>query len=150
MMDMDTKEQIFRKESLDRISSPEQLNDYLKVTNPGVWAVLAAVIFFIVGILIWSVFGRLTTTVTLDGKAEDGIITVACTSEQAKNLEPGMKEKIWDEESTIREWRNGHRNAQNLSSGRYLSGGGRHRKHQAIVIFILMKQEKLLSCAPLL
>lgn len=100
-MDMDTKEQIFRKESLDRISSPEQLNDYLKVTNPGVWAVLAAVIFFIVGILIWSVFGRLTTTVTLDGKAEDGIITVACTSEQAKNLEPGMKEKIWDEESTI-------------------------------------------------
>ena len=29
------EEQIFRKKSLDRLSSPEQLNDYLHVTSPG-------------------------------------------------------------------------------------------------------------------
>lgn len=34
---------MFRKEALERISSPEQLTDYLHVTNPGVWAVLVAV-----------------------------------------------------------------------------------------------------------
>lgn len=28
-------DQIFRKKSLDRISSPEQLNDYIRVANPG-------------------------------------------------------------------------------------------------------------------
>ena len=35
---------VFRKQTLDRISSPEQLTDYLRVTNPGIWVVLAAVI----------------------------------------------------------------------------------------------------------
>ncbi len=34
----------FRKKSLDRISSPEQLTDYLRVTNPGIWIFLAAVV----------------------------------------------------------------------------------------------------------
>ena len=43
--------QIFRKESLDQISSPEQLNDYLRVTNPAVWLVLTAVILL-------TTFGR--------------------------------------------------------------------------------------------
>ncbi len=31
---------VFRQETLDRISSPEQLNGYLRVTGPGIWAVL--------------------------------------------------------------------------------------------------------------
>ena len=36
--------QIFREKSIKRISSPEELNKYLRVTNPGIWAVLLAVI----------------------------------------------------------------------------------------------------------
>ena len=46
--------QIFRKESLDQISSPEQLNDYLRVTNPAVWLVLTAVILLLAGMLLWA------------------------------------------------------------------------------------------------
>ena len=42
------KSQIFRKSALDSISSPEQLTDYLKVTDPGVWIILAAVILLLV------------------------------------------------------------------------------------------------------
>ena len=44
------EEQIFRKKSLDRLSSPEQLNDYLHVTSPGIWIVLGAVIFLLISI----------------------------------------------------------------------------------------------------
>ena len=33
---------LFRKSSLDSISLPEQLNDYIKVSNTSVWLVLAA------------------------------------------------------------------------------------------------------------
>ena len=33
---------IFREKSLKRISSPEQLNDYIKVSQPSVWIALAA------------------------------------------------------------------------------------------------------------
>lgn len=42
-------DQIFRKKSLDRISSPEQLNDYIRVANPGIWMILAAVIILLAG-----------------------------------------------------------------------------------------------------
>ena len=59
---------VFRQKSMDRISSPEQLEDYMRVTNPGVWMVLAAVIVLLAGILAASVFGRLETT--LSARAE--------------------------------------------------------------------------------
>ena len=39
---------IFRKNSVDRMSSPEQLNDCIRVTNPGVWMILAAITVFTV------------------------------------------------------------------------------------------------------
>ena len=47
-------ETIFREKSLDRISSPEQLDDYLKVSTPSLWIVLAAVIALLVGIVVWA------------------------------------------------------------------------------------------------
>ncbi len=49
---------IFRQKSLDRVSSPEQLNDYIRVTTPSVWLVLLALVLLLVGMLAWSVFGR--------------------------------------------------------------------------------------------
>ena len=40
---------IFRKKSLDRISSPEALDDYLRVTTPAIWLILTAVIMLLAG-----------------------------------------------------------------------------------------------------
>ena len=47
-----THANIFRKKALDRISSPENLTDYLRVANPGIWVVLAAVILLLAGVII--------------------------------------------------------------------------------------------------
>ncbi len=55
------KPSIFRQRSLERISSPEQLTDYLKVTNIGVWVILAAVIILLAGLFVWSMVGNLET-----------------------------------------------------------------------------------------
>ena len=75
---------IFRKKALDRISSPEQLTDYLRVTNPGIWAVLAAVILLLAGILIWSAVG------TLETKAEVKVIV----EDQHAQVVPAGSEKL--------------------------------------------------------
>jgi hypothetical protein len=48
-------ENIFRKQSIDRISSPEQLNDYIKVSNPSIWIILTAVIVLLAAVLVWSI-----------------------------------------------------------------------------------------------
>ncbi len=51
----------FRKKRLEHIASPEQLTDYLNVTNPGIWAILAVVILLLAGVFVWSVTGTLET-----------------------------------------------------------------------------------------
>lgn len=53
------KKSIFRKKSLERVTSPEQLNDYIKVTTPSVWMILFATLILIVGTLFWAVFGKI-------------------------------------------------------------------------------------------
>ena len=52
---------IFRKKTLERISSPEQLTDYLRVATPGIWVILVAVILLLAGILAWAAVGTLET-----------------------------------------------------------------------------------------
>ena len=59
---MEQKNQVsglFRSKSIQRVSSPEQLNDYIRVTTPSVWIVLIALVVLLAGMLIWSVLGRI-------------------------------------------------------------------------------------------
>ena len=49
---------VFREKSMQRVSSPEELNDYIRVTTPSVWIVLLALVLLLVGILAWCIFGR--------------------------------------------------------------------------------------------
>lgn len=56
--------ELFRKKSIERVTSPEQLNDYIRVSNPGVWMILAAVVILLAGVCVWGFFGRLDTKKT--------------------------------------------------------------------------------------
>ena len=84
--------QIFRKKSMERLSSPEQLNDYLRVTTPSVWIVLAAVILMLISIFVWSFFTSVKSYFTGNGSVEDGIMTVTFTEAgAAAAIEEGME-----------------------------------------------------------
>lgn len=48
---------VFREKSIERVSSPEQLNDYIRVTTPSVWLVLAALVLLLAGMLAWCTLG---------------------------------------------------------------------------------------------
>ena len=61
---------IFREKSLERVSSPEELNDYIRVTTPSVWIVLADTVVLLVGMLAWSIFGRVEVH-NADGTTEE-------------------------------------------------------------------------------
>ena len=66
------KNNLFREKSLERIENPEKLNDYLRVTNPGVWLVLATVIVLLAGACVWGIFGRITATSPVAVVTQDG------------------------------------------------------------------------------
>ena len=65
------KKSIFRKKSLDRISSPEELDGYLAVTGPGVWLPLITAVFLLIGCLVWMTFGQIETTLGVAVAATD-------------------------------------------------------------------------------
>ncbi len=81
---------IFRQKSLDRVSSPEQLNDTIKVTGPGVWLLLGAIAALLVGALIFAVFGRLETKLSLPIVAGEGGAVCYVGEDRASEIEPGM------------------------------------------------------------
>ena len=55
-----SESQLYRKKSIEKVSTPEQLNDYIRVTSPSVWVVLAGLVVLLLGLLIWCVFGSIT------------------------------------------------------------------------------------------
>ena len=67
------EDQLFREKSMEQLSTPEQLTSYLRVTGFGVWVVLAGIILLLAGLLIWGVFGRIVTRVTVPVQVENGV-----------------------------------------------------------------------------
>lgn len=86
---------LFREKTLQRISSPEKLTEYLRVTNPGIWIVLGAIILLLGGLLIWSAIGTLETKADAKIIVEDHVAIVV-TDGSAK-LADGMPLRILSE-----------------------------------------------------
>jgi hypothetical protein len=91
---MDPGANIFREKSLEHISSPEQLTDYIKVSNPGVWLVLSAILVLLASVTAWAVLGRLPTTLTVNAYVENGSATCYVDEAMAARLKPGMTVRI--------------------------------------------------------
>lgn len=85
------KDGIFRKKSMDRVKSPDQLNDYIRVSNPGVWLVLAAVIILLIGICVWGVFGKLDTKVSAVCTSSSGVMTCYVRTDDIQKITSEMK-----------------------------------------------------------
>jgi len=64
---MAEESKIFRKVSLERLSSPEQLDQLMTVTTPCGWISLAAIGGVILTALLWSIFGTIPKTVKSQG-----------------------------------------------------------------------------------
>ena len=53
----------YRKEALERLQSPEQLDQFLRVTSPRAWLALAIACVLVGTALVWGVYGQVSTTV---------------------------------------------------------------------------------------
>ena len=97
-----TQNSLFRKESIENIQSPEQLNDYMRVTNPTVWIILVSVIILLAGLLIWSSFATIDSFVRGTAIVEDGNMVIVFTDTQVANsIKEGMTVSVSDTSSEI-------------------------------------------------
>ncbi len=97
----DKENNLFRKKAIDHISSPDDLTSYLKVTNPGVWIVLLAVIALLAGLFVWSMVGTLDTIVDGVVNVQDHKAKLVATGQYNGQLKEGMKFKIESDEFII-------------------------------------------------
>ena len=89
--------QIFRQKSLDQISSPEQLHDYLRVPNPTIWLIMAAVVLLIAGAWLWSSLATTNTFVSGTADVSDGSMVIRVDDPQMTDLvKAGMKVLVGD------------------------------------------------------
>lgn len=87
-------DKVFRDKSIEKITSPEQLNDYIKVNYLEVWFIIATVIIFFIVIGIWGFTGTINNTVEVDGYSDGKKIYCYMNEEQVKNVEKGQNGRV--------------------------------------------------------
>ena len=88
------EKKIFREKSMERVSSPEQLDDYIRVTSPGMWMVMGAVVLLLAGVCVWGIFGRLDTVIKAPAVVKDGIIFCYVREADREQIAAGMEMEI--------------------------------------------------------
>ena len=94
---------LFRKRSLERIASPEQLTDAIRVTSPNVWIILTAIAVLLIAVLVWSVFGALTDTLQTKALVRGGSAVCYVNGDIAQRLSAGMQARLGEADGIVGE-----------------------------------------------
>ncbi|MBD2463073.1 hypothetical protein H6G89_18720 [Oscillatoria sp. FACHB-1407] len=94
----DQSRSIFRQESLERLSSPEQLDQLMQVVNAKSWLSLATLGSLMFLALLWSVLGRIPIAVTGRGilvyssnSASELVALTYFEPDTGEQIQPGME-----------------------------------------------------------
>ena len=88
---------------MDKVSSPEQLQDYVRVANPGLWMVLLAIVILLAGVVAWGCIGRIDTTLSTAIVTDGGIAVIYIGESNMEKIEVGMTVRSEDQEYVITE-----------------------------------------------
>ena len=94
---------LFRKKSLERISSPEELHDYMRVTSPRLWMLLGAVVALLAGFIVYASTARMENTVTIRVQISQYITSIQAFLPRSMKdqVDSGMTVRIGREETKI-------------------------------------------------
>jgi pyruvate/2-oxoglutarate dehydrogenase complex dihydrolipoamide acyltransferase (E2) component len=86
----------FRKQALERLSSPEELDRLVRVSRPGTWIALAGLLLVIAGVVLWAILASIATTVSGLGYVlpEGGLLEASAARAgivQRIDVEPGQR-----------------------------------------------------------
>ena len=95
------KEELFRKKSIETVKSPENLDDYIRVTNPGVWLLLVGILLLLAGACVWGIFGHMDSTAPAAVRVENGIAVCYIAEGDLASVQTGMTVAFADFEARI-------------------------------------------------
>lgn len=90
----DAKDSIFTEKAANKLRSPDDLDNYVRVTNPSVWIVLTACIALLLGLFSWGIFGTATTSVSATGTCVGGEVVCFLSADDASKVHTGDDAKV--------------------------------------------------------
>lgn len=96
-------EELFRKKVVDKAKSPENLDDYIRLSNPGVWLLLVSVMALLVGALIWGIFGKIDSTTPTTVFVKDKQVVCVVAEKDLPSVQVGLTVEFDDYEAVITE-----------------------------------------------
>ena len=87
--------------TVEKISSPDDLNKFLKHTSPATWIILGLSICLLLGLIISAFFVRITDKIQGIANVKDGEVTLVISESNKRKLEEGQKVYILDQIGVI-------------------------------------------------
>lgn len=85
----DGNRSIFTQKATDKLRSPDDLDEYVRVTNPSVWIVMAACAALVIGLLAWGFLGTVETNVSTMGTFTKGEVVCFLSADEVRNIHEG-------------------------------------------------------------
>lgn len=85
---------IFRDNVFKKLSDPEDLNGYIKVSTPSAWLITIGALFFVVGVCVWMFFGVINTKIDTTVVANDGVVQAIVERDDMQKIQKNMKVKV--------------------------------------------------------
>lgn len=114
---------IFNRKATEKLKSPDDLDKYVRVTNPSVWVVLAACIAFLIGLLAWGTFGTVSTNVTAPATCVNGKAMCFLPTDDGSKVHVGDTVTIEGDQFTVASISNvpiSHEEASDILESDYL------------------------------
>ena len=92
---------IFNKKATEKLRNPDDLDKYVRVTNPSVWVVLVACIALLAGMLAWGILGAVTTSVSATGVRIEENVMCFLPAEDAAKVHVGDVANVNGEKMTV-------------------------------------------------
>lgn len=83
-----------------KVNSPEQLNQYIRLSNPGVWILLLAIVVLLVGVCIWGYFGKIDTKIKTVVVSDNNTSYLYVKEEDIAKINNGMQVELNNNENT--------------------------------------------------
>lgn len=96
--------ELFRKKSLEKVKSPDNIDEFIRVSNPGVWLLLISVIMLLVGMCLWGIWGHIDSTIETTVYVENGEVICYVSEEQATSVKTGMTVTFENYEAVVSEF----------------------------------------------
>ena len=85
----DISSSIFNKKATEKLRSPDDLEKYVRVTNPSVWLIVGSCLCLLVGLLIWGIFGAISTSVSTTGTVVNNVPICFLSGQDASHVNVG-------------------------------------------------------------